>query len=376
MKIGKLEFSPQALKKPLTISPDGRFITAKQLAETPALGRGSLFALSEDLQVKLALERYSLEPDFSLGIVGAGLLTRAEIIDHIKKRTDFGLLATRVEMGYCGELAAVIAGRTVPAWPRAPFKQPVKEVEWWKPIQKCLRFRLRNRVVFCENTTDGVAGPIANWRIANLHPLFSGQGFTVVCNSGSDDTRAKFTEQVKSVLTTYVGGVGHGNYDRYTGHWSEVILQAGNYDTSEVKDKSFHLLSCRTARDLGPDTVSRGAKFYCGYDESFYFVWDNASTPVNEFLLFVQSDGTFDQFIAAGAKATDAYNATIQAFNAAIAQVPNTAAAAWLTYDRDHLRLHGDGNTVIKPYRWVKICFPIHHWFREDFLARSGDLED
>jgi hypothetical protein len=93
-------------------------------------------------------------------------------------------------------------------------------------------------------------------------------------------------------------------------------------------------------------------------------------------VLFVQADGTFDQFMASGVKASDAYNATIGAFNAAIAQVPNTTAATWLTYDRDHLRLHGDGNTTIKPHRWVKICFPIHHWILEDHLVRAGVLEN
>ncbi len=122
MLIGKMEFSAGSLKKPLMISPEGKFITVQQVAESPALGRGSLFSLSEDLQMKLAIERYSHESDFSLGVIGVGLYTRDEIIENIRKRTEFGILATKVEMGYCSELAGSITRRTIPSWPKVPIK--------------------------------------------------------------------------------------------------------------------------------------------------------------------------------------------------------------------------------------------------------------
>jgi len=59
MKIGSLEFKSYATKKPLMITSEGQFVTVKQVAETPSLGMGSLFALDEKLQIKLAIERYS-----------------------------------------------------------------------------------------------------------------------------------------------------------------------------------------------------------------------------------------------------------------------------------------------------------------------------
>lgn len=375
MKIGSFEFKSYATKKPLMITSEGNFITVQQVSETPTLGMGSLFTLREELQTKLAIERYSLEPDFKLGIIDLGIYSRDDIIRNIKDRTDFGKLATRVEMGYCSELAASLRKKEIPSWPKMPPK-PTKEPSWWKPIRKCIRLRVRNRVLFCENTTDGVTTPIANWRIANVHPEFENRGFTTVALTGIDDTRANFVPQAKNGLTTYIGGVGHGNYDLYTGHWGEHILGIGEYDSAEVKDKALHFLSCRTGRDLGPDTVSKGANAYVGYDENFTFVWDDSTTPVNEFLLFIQSDATFDLQMAAGATAGQAFNATKQAFNTAIAQVPNTAAATWLTYDRDHIRLHGSVEATIKPYRWIKICFPIRRLEMEAALLDAGDLED
>lgn len=375
MKIGSLDFKSYAAKKPLMITPEGRFITVKQVAETPSLGMGSLFALREDLQIKLATERYSLEPDFKLGIIDLGIYSRDDIIDQIKKGTDFGKLATRVEMGYCSVLAASLGEKNVPSWPKMPPK-PTRKLPWWKPVRKCIRLRVRNRTLFCENTTDGVTTPIANWRIANVHPEFESRGFTVVALTGTDDVRANFVPAAKKRLTTYIGGVGHGNYDLYTGHWGDHILEIGHYDSAEVKDKALHFLSCRTGRDLGPDAVANGASAYVGYDENFTFVWDDSTTPVNEFLLFIQSDATFDLQMATGATAGQAFDATKQAFDAAIAQVPNTAAATWLTYDRDHMRLHGSAAATIKPFRWIKICFPIRRLEMEDALLDAGDLED
>ncbi len=178
------------------------------------------------------------------------------------------------------------------------------------------------------------------------------------------------------MLTTYIGGVGHGNYDLYTGHWGDEILRIGHYESTEVRDKILHFLSCRTGRDLGPDAVANGTNAYLGYDENFTFVWDDSTTPLDEFLLYVKSDATFDLQMASGVTAGQAFDATKQAFNAAIAQLPNTAAATWLTYDRDHMKLHGSADATIKPFRWVKICFPIMHLEMENALLNAGDIED
>ena len=376
MKIGSLQFKSFAAKKPLMMTPEGTFLSAQQVADAPSLGMGSLFTLDEDLQVKLATKRYSLEPDFKLGIIGQGIYSRNDIIDQIKKRTDFGRLATEVEMGYCNQLAAGLRARNIPSWPKVP-KKSIPKWPWWKPIKKCIRLRLRNRALFCEDTTDPVTTPIAKWRIKNIHPSFANRGFTVVALTGTDDTRTNFVPEAKNGLTAYISGVGHGNYNLYTGHSGNRILEIGQYDSAEVKSKAIHFLSCQTAKLLGPDTVKKGAKAYAGYDENFHFVWDDPSTPfVNEFLLFVRADATFDLQMAAGATAGQAFAATMQAFNAAIAQVPNTAAASWLTYDRDHLRLHGSNAATIKPYRWIKICFPIRRLEMETALLDAGVLED
>lgn len=375
MKIGSLDFKDYAAEKPLFITEEGEFVTAHQIAQEPVLGMGSLFVLSDDLKMKLVLERFALEPDFKLGIIGLGLYTKDEVIHHIEDQTELGQTLLEAEIGYCNELIGdLTASPTVPEWPKIP-DQPMVPFPDWKRQKRCIYLKLVNRVLFCENTTDGVTTPFARYRIANVHNVFRARGFTIVVLQGADDIRANFLGHAKNVLTVYISGIGHGSYTTYTGHNHNHILEVGHYDVAEVKQKAFHLLSCQTARDLGPDTIAKGARCYAGYNENFKLIWDDGTTPaVNEFELFARSDSTFDIMMARGATAKAAYDATIQAFNAARALVPNTLAATLLTWDRDHLRLHGNPDTKIQPFRYVKICFPINMTEQENALVEAGTL--
>jgi hypothetical protein len=377
MKIGNLEFKDFAAKKPLTMTSAGKFVTASEVLKTPSLSLGSVFTLSFNQQKKLTLDRYEIEPDFKLGIIGVGILTKNEVIDEIHKESDFGRQAIQAEMGYCNSLLSDLATRRRPIpWPDVPVK-PVPEYPHWKPIRKCFYFYLRTRVLFCENTTDNVTRPFAEYRMKHVHPIFRKRGFTVIVLKGTDNVRANFVPHARNRLTVYLNGIGHGNYEVYTGHWGDPILQVGHYNAEEVKNKGIHFLSCKTARQLGPDTVKNKAKFYAGYNENFILQWDDGSTAnVNEFELFARSDSTFDIMIAIGATAQQAYDATIKAFNAAISQVPNTIAATYLTLDRDRFQLHGAGSETIKRYRKVKVCFPIRHLENENALVEAGELEE
>jgi hypothetical protein len=375
MKIGKLKFKDYAAKKPVTVSPLGTFLTADEVVGQPVLSLGSLHALDTNLQMKLAVRRYELEPDFKLGVIGVGVLSKKEVIQHIKKQTDFGQLALQAEMGYCNELLSTLTRGRIPAWPKLPARR-VPEKPYWKPVKRCIWLRLKNRALFCENTTDSVTTPFANYRSKNVIPVFKKRGFTVIVLSGTDDIRTNFIPEAKNLLTVYLSGIGHGNYTLYTGHSGNRILEACNYDNAEVKSKSIHFLSCRTAAKLGPDTVKKGAHSYAGYTENFILQWDDSSTPVNEFVLFARSDSTYDIAMANGATAQQAYDHTIQAFNAAINQVPNQVAATYLKWDRDHLKLHGDTKAKIKPERFVRVCFPLVDRAKENALVEAGELMD
>jgi hypothetical protein len=376
MKIGKLEFKRHAANKPLGVSPTGEFLKAKDLVGVPSLALGSLHALQPDVKLTLAVARYKLEPDFRLGIIGHGVLSRDEIIEHMEKQTDFGQLAVNVEMDYCNYLIATLgSGERAPAWPK-PLKPVAKPIPDWKPVKKCVLMKVATQALFCENTTDSVTSPFAAYRIANVHPAFAARGFAVKVLSGHDDTRTNFVPPAKDARTVYISGIGHGSYTTYTGDAFNVILQVCGYDPAEVKGKGIHFLSCETAGQLGPDAVSKGARCYLGYSENFTFVWDDPNTHnIDEVLLFKKADSIIDITMANGGTAQQAYDAAVQSFNAGMGQVPGTAAASWLKYDRDHLKLLGDVATTIPPYRLVKICFPLSAT-KAQALALAGELVD
>jgi hypothetical protein len=375
MKIGKMEFRDYAAKKPLGISPTGEFITARGIIAAPSLGAGSMHALSNAEKVKLTLERYRLEPDFRLGIFGGGVVTKAELMQHVESQTDFGHQVVNVEMDYCNELIAALGSAQLTDWPKIP-KAKILPGPPWHPVKKCILLKVHSVALFCENTTDAVTAPFANYRIAHVHPAFAARGFTVTVLSDHNDVRTQFVPVAKGPNTVYIGGIGHGAYDVYTGDAFNRILQVGMYDPAEVSGKAIHFLSCETAGKLGPDTVAKGTKSYAGYDENFTFVWDDpATTTVNEVLLFQQADSTFDIVMANGGTAQQAYDATVQAFNAGMSQVPNTAAASWLKYDRDHLKLLGAPATTVPPYRYVRFCYPLDR-AAEAALAHAGEMVD
>jgi hypothetical protein len=374
MKIGKLEFKDYAAKKPVTVSSTGQLLTAHDVVGVQSLSLGSLHTLNPEAKLKLALARYELEPEFKLGILGVGILTKSEIVDHMQRATEFGQLALNVEMSYCNELIAKLGEGDGPGWPKVP-KNPLPSRPDWLPVKKCISLKLMTVALFCENTTDPVTSSFAAYRIANVHPAFAGRGFNVNALTGTDDIRTNFVPRAKGLLTGYISGIGHGNYTTYTGNAFNHILEVGLYDPAEVKSKAIHFLSCETAGQLGPDAVKNAAKCYAGYSENFNFVWDDPNTTVDEALLFKQADSTFDIMMAHGATAQQAYDATIQAFNAAMVQVPNTAAATWLAYDRDHLKLLGNPGTTIMPYRYLRFCFPLST-VKQQALALAGELTE
>ena len=331
--------------------------------------------MSKEKKVEFVVERYRLEPEFKLGIIGVGLLTKKEIINHIKKQDDFGQVALEAELGYCNELMVNLNPTKVPTKPVVP-KKPIPVVPDWKPVKKCIWLKLKTRALFCENTTDGVTTPFASYRNTHVRPVFAARGFTVIALTGVDDVRTKFIPEAKNGLTVYISGIGHGAYHLYTGHNGNHILEVGLYDPSEVSSKAIHFLSCQTAGKLGPDTVAKGAKCYFGYTENFHLVWDNPSSPVNEFLCFAEADSVIDISMANGATAKQAYDAAIASFNFQLAKpgIPGSVAATWLAYDRDHLKLLGNVATTILPYRFVKICFPFKNLEKQNALVEAGEI--
>lgn len=358
VKIGNMMLKEYAASKPTGIGPDGQFIYPEIVAKKKDLALGSPFALNEDLQAKLALERTNLEPDFMLGIIGIGILSKEDVIEQITNKTELGMDFIRAEMVYCNEFNSTLAaGTPIEAWKEEPAELEREELpEELEDIPKRLRHLFKSIALFCENTTDSVTKLAAKYRIDKVHPVFAKRGFDVISLEGIHDVRYYFRKNALSNRTVYISGVGHGSPTTYTGNLGDPILRVGSYDPAEVKGKCIHLLSCQTAKELGPDLAEKGTRAYAGYFENFTFVLDDPNTPVNELDLFWKCDSTFDIKMAEGVQTKAAHYGTVAAYNAAIDMVPNTEAAVWLTHDRNYLRtpvidaIYGKISTRIYPF--------------------------
>jgi hypothetical protein len=356
VRVGRLNVKAFAARKPIALGAKGKLITLAEAAKKPISLGTSLASLDEDDKAKLVFERNRLEPDFTLGIVDYGNVKKKELLEHIKQRTPLGKMAIQAELSYVEELMSAIAGPLKVKWPKISTIKPSPIPTKWRRIPKQWWKFLRSCVLFCENTTDSVTKLAAAYRKKYVHPIFKKRGFCVIVLEGINDVPAEFIPRAKSRRVVYISGVGHGNPTTYTGHLGSHLLEACQYDPAVVKQKSIHLLSCKTAQKLGPDTIKKGARSYSGYYQNFTFVFDNPATPVNELNLFWKADSTYDIAMALGRTAKQAGLLTIMAFNAAIAQVPGTAAAAWLKWDRDWLRtphvgsMYGSPSARIAPY--------------------------
>ena len=361
VKLGKLSVADYAAEKPVLIRSNGQLIYPSDLLKkTKAPTFGVALATPEN-KTKLALERLKVEPDFVFGVLSRnGQYTKSEVLQHVRDQTTLGQQFTATEVNYAEYFANQLLGHlpTSPVkavFPKTAVTLPPIPTDWkWLPKVNWRYFK--SRVVFCENTTDAVTTPAAQWRIANVHPVFVNRGFDVVSLESVNDIRANWITESKNSRTVYAAGVGHGNYTTYTGHLEAAIIQIGGYDGAETNGKVIHWLSCETGRTLCPDMVSHGAKAAVGYDENFVFDWTN---PV----LYWQCDGQIDISMANGRTVEQAIADSVAKYNAAIASVPGTVTAANLLNDRNLLRspvsgaAWGTKTATIQPYIFYFIPF-------------------
>ncbi len=359
VKLGKFNVPDYAAAKPLMIRGTGELVFPSDLLKKKEPPHFGLQLASPENKAKLAIERLKAEPDFVYGVINkTGNYTKAEVIKHIQDQTTLGQQFADIEVNYAEYFANQLLGKL----PKIPPRLKTTDVPAatilpdWKFLPKAKWIFFKTKVLFCENTTDSVTTPAANYRIANVHPVFAAKGFNVMTLTGANDIRANFAVKAKEAHVVYISGLGHGSYTVFTGHMFDDVLEVGAYTAPEVKGKVIHLLSCETAKTLGPDTVTNGAKASVGYTENFVFDWANAD-------LYWPCDSQFDISMANGKTVEQAVADTLAKFDATIATVPGTNTAALLLNDRNLLRspvsgaAWGSKTARIYPYMFYYLTF-------------------
>ena len=359
VQLGRMKVADYVVEKPVGIRPNGQLIYPSDLLgrkEPPSFG---MALASTENKNKLATERLKLEPDFDFGVLdNGGKYSKADVLRHIQTQTPLGQQFVNIEVNYAEYFANQLLGN-IPITSAAKVSSQSEKLPGipndWKAVSKTHWRFYQTKVLFCENTTDAVTTPAANYRIANVHPVFAARGFDVVSLQGVNDARANFIPQATDSKTVYIGGIGHGNYTVYTGDAFNHILEVGSYGAAEVNGKVLHFLSCETGKTLGPDTVMHGAKGYVGYNENFVFDWANAN-------LYWPCDSQFDISMANGKTIAQAIADTNAKYDAAIASVPGTSTAATLLSDKNLLRspVSGSawGGTSVRIYPYMFYYMP------------------
>jgi hypothetical protein len=171
------------------------------------------------------------------------------------------------------------------------------------------------------------------YREENVYQLFQRLGMAVQVIAGAGDKRSSVASAAKKSNVDYLTGCGHGLFDTYAGYWDIPIFEAGSYDSDEAKGKIVHFLSCRVARDLGPDFVHNGCLAFFSYREDFFFHPNDAD-------IFFECDSQIDLAFAAGLTAGEVYTKTVAVFDKYIQQYRDNGQfckAATLQFDRDYL---------------------------------------
>ena len=93
---------------------------------------------------------------------------------------------------------------------------------------------------------------------------------------GPTDRRQPF--QMLTIGDTIIG-VGHGDPTAFCGHNDQVIMDT--LSIPDVRGKVVILISCETAKELGPAIIQAGAASYIGFKEDLVWVCDAdlASSP-------------------------------------------------------------------------------------------------
>ena len=216
-----------AREKPVSITDDGRLLTAQEATSTTTFGGGSLYSLDDDLQKKLVLKRIELDPRYDLGIMGVGRVAKDEVAHHVSDGTAVGRMVVRAELNYIEELLASLGNEVPELVEPTPTRWRRPDLPPWKKTARRVKLPLTNTALFCENTTDAVTKYAAKYRMDKVHPIFRKAGFNVVCLQGIDDTRANWVREAVKPLRLYVSGVGHGSATAYTGHLGERTSKSG-----------------------------------------------------------------------------------------------------------------------------------------------------
>lgn len=154
------------------------------------------------------------------------------------------------------------------------------------------------------------------------------------------DTRAnrkEFESVINKVNPSIIMLNGHGDTDTVTGHDNKPLLQLGENEQI-LHGKVVYALSCSSAKNLGRESVKKGAAAYLGYDDSFIFTYNEKyiSKPLQDKTarLFLEPSNTLALSLLKGSTPKQAYKKSQHGFKKNIRKLLTSES---LQEDKSHL---------------------------------------
>jgi len=148
---------------------------------------------------------------------------------------------------------------------------------------------------------------------------------------------------------------GHGNDGAVAGHNDEILVEAG--DNGDIlNSKIVYALSCKSGKELGPESIKKGATAYIGYDDDFIFIADpnKVADPLSDETagLFLEASNQVMKSLLKGHTAKDCHNKSREIFarNAAKVAYGNSKdylLSTYLLWDAEHQVCLGNQNATL-----------------------------
>ncbi len=203
-----------------------------------------------------------------------------------------------------------------------------------------------NTILFTRPEHDPTTHYLSNWSKESI-VLAESKGIKVL-----DLNREKaIKSEVENRLTKFSPDLvilnGHGNENMVTGHKNEPLLIVGGNEKL-LKNKIIYAISCRSAKNLGPKSISAGAINYTGYDDDFVFLYEpeEISRPLTDKTArqFLEHSQIYVESLIKGNMVNEALNRSKlnlkNNFVKALSE-NNTNAARFLWWDLKHFVSHG-----------------------------------
>jgi hypothetical protein len=174
-------------------------------------------------------------------------------------------------------------------------------------------------------------------------PLARSTGYTTVDLYGDDAVRSRVLAECSKTDFEYFTGVGHGDFETFTGQELEKIFWLGDSETKKIcRNKHFNFLSCRFGA-IGARwmrTIGRAAGVHA-YNSDFIFLIDEDDFPNNVAMPFFDSHTVVDRVLLKGGMHFTAHLECVKRFTHHILTGPEECRR-YLVWDRNHKVFYGN----------------------------------